>query len=79
MESKPAMTTGNSEDKQKLGLKDVERNSDVTSLQRGDLLSQEDTDPVVTAKMNLVNNVSGLVSPERCCCHEECPKCLHSD
>ncbi|KAL2355067.1 major facilitator superfamily domain-containing protein [Cryomyces antarcticus] len=35
---------------------DVEHGSDIDSLQRGDLLSLEHTDPVLNAKMHLVNN-----------------------
>lgn len=35
-------------------------NDDGSSLGKGDILSQEHTDPVLNAKMHLVNNVSAL-------------------
>lgn len=37
---------------------DVESGSDTVSVAKGDILSAEHTDPVLNAKMHLVNNVS---------------------
>jgi hypothetical protein len=46
---------------------DVERASDDgTSIGKGDILRLEHTDPVLNAKMHLVNNVSFLTLWARC-------------
>lgn len=45
------------------GQTDVERQSeDAVSVGKGDLLQLEHTDPVLNAKMHLVNNVSLLIT-----------------
>lgn len=45
---------------------DLERHSlDDLSIGKGDLLSQEHTDPVLNAKMKLINDVSGVYSRAR--------------
>lgn len=47
---------------------DVEQQSSRISLEKNDLLQQEHTDPVLNAKMHLVNNVSHISTfpqPER--------------
>ena len=46
------------EDKKLDDARDVERDSDTTSVRKGDLLSLEAVDPVLNAKMSLVNDVS---------------------
>lgn len=40
-------------------------NEDGSSIGKGDILSREHTDPVLNAKMHLVNNVSGAHVPLR--------------
>jgi hypothetical protein len=56
-------------DKAAIHKKDVESggagvldDSDGSSLGKGDILSNEHTDPVLSAKMHLINNVLGLCS-----------------
>lgn len=49
------------DDKKASANADLERHSlDDLSIGKGDLLSQEHTDPVLNAKMKLINDVSGV-------------------
>jgi hypothetical protein len=55
----PSLNDTMSEDEKKLeASKDLENYSETTSLGKGDLLSLEHVDPVLNAKMSLVNDVS---------------------
>lgn len=47
-------------DKKVEAMQDVERASLEGSVQHGDVLSLEHTDPVLNAKMRLINDVSGV-------------------
>jgi hypothetical protein len=42
---------------------DVENQDEIISLGKGDILSLEHTDPILNAKMHLVNNAIGMCFP----------------
>jgi ribosomal protein S17 len=50
------------DDKKVLQAHDVENQDDTSSLGKGDILQLEHTDPILNAKMHLVNNAIGTSS-----------------